>query len=201
VRVVRAFGRADLTPTVATLARAFFDDPVISWIFPDVAMRGRQLPRFFSVTMRTASLRHAGSEVMVSGNNVLGAAIWVPPGAWLPSPWQQLAALPGFIWALRSRVLVANATYAAIMRSHPHQLHWYLSGIGTDPPAQGTGVGTALMRSRLTQCDAAGMPAYLESSKESNVPFYERHGFRVTRELTIPGGGPTLWLMWREPVR
>jgi GNAT superfamily N-acetyltransferase len=76
-----------------------------------------------------------------------------------------------------------------------------LSGIGTDPPAQGTGVGTALMQSRLTQCDATGLPAYLESSKESNVPFYERHGFQVTKEITIPGGGPKLWLMWREPVR
>jgi len=28
---------------------------------------------------------------------------------------------------------------------------------------------------------------------------WRRHGFRVTRELTVPGGGPTLWLMWREP--
>jgi len=31
------------------------------------------------------------------------------------------------------------------------------------------------------------------------VPFYERHGFRVIGELSIPGGGPTLWLMWRDP--
>ena len=29
--------------------------------------------------------------------------------------------------------------------------------------------------------------------------FYERHGFRVTGELSIPRGGPTLWLMWRDP--
>ena len=56
------------------------------------------------------------------------------------------------------------------------------------------------MRSRLARCDAARLPAYLESSKERNVPFYERHGFRVTGELTIPGGGPTLWLMWRNPA-
>ena len=31
------------------------------------------------------------------------------------------------------------------------------------------------------------------------MPFYERHGFTVIGELTIPGGGPTLWLMWRDP--
>jgi hypothetical protein len=31
------------------------------------------------------------------------------------------------------------------------------------------------------------------------VPFYERHGFRVTGEVSIPRGGPTLWLMWRDP--
>lgn len=201
IRAVRAFARADLKPAVATLARAFADDPVMAWIYPDELMRHRQLPRFFAVTMRGASLRHAGTEILVAGDDVLGAAIWVPPEAWIPSPWQQIAALPGFAWALRSRITVANATYAAILRAHPYQPHWYLSGIGTDPLAQGSGVGSALMRSRLTRCDAAGLPAYLESSKESNVPFYEHHGFRVTRELTIPGGGPTLWLMWREAMR
>ena len=86
-----------------------------------------------------------------------------------------------------------------MMRLHPERPHWYLSGIGTDPPAQGSGVGSALMRAQMARCDAAGEAAYLESSKERNVPFYERHGFRVTGELTVPGGGPTLWLMWRNP--
>jgi GNAT superfamily N-acetyltransferase len=94
---------------------------------------------------------------------------------------------------------VAGETYGAMMRVHPQQPHSYLAGIGTDPPLQGTGIGSTLMRSRLIRCDAVGMPAYLESSKAANVPFYEHHGFTVTRELTIPGGGPTLWLMWREP--
>jgi GNAT superfamily N-acetyltransferase len=95
--------------------------------------------------------------------------------------------------------MTASATYGALLREHPHRPHWYLSGIGTDPPVQGTGAGSALMRSRLERCDAAGLAAYLESSKESNVPFYQQHGFRVTSEVTVPGGGPTLWLMWRDP--
>jgi ribosomal protein S18 acetylase RimI-like enzyme len=196
---VRAFSRADLKPTCAMMARAFDDDPVMAWIFPDEQMRRRRLPLFFAASMRGTSVRHEGTELLVTGGQIRGCAIWLPPGTWLPSTWQQLVALPGYARTLGSRIGVASATYGALMNVHPRNPHWYLAGIGTDPPLQGTGIGTELMRSRLSRCDAAGMAAYLESSKASNVPFYERHGFTVTRELTIPSGGPTLWLMWREP--
>ncbi len=102
------------------------------------------------------------------------------------------------MFRLGSRLPVASATYGALLRVHPERPHWYLSGIGTDPPAQGTGIGGALMQSRLARCDAAGCrPPGIKQRR--NVPFYERHGFRVTGELTVPGGGPTLWLMWRDP--
>jgi ribosomal protein S18 acetylase RimI-like enzyme len=197
---VRPFARADLTATVAMLARAFDDDPVMTWVFPDEGMRRRRLPGFFAATLRGSSLRHEGTEVALRGGQVLGAAIWLPPGTWRPPLWRQLVALPGLVFRLRSRLSVASVTYGALVRLHPERPHWYLSGIGTDPPAQGTGVGGELLRSRLARCDADRLPAYLESSKERNVPFYERHGFRVTGEVTIPGGGPTLWLMWRNPA-
>jgi ribosomal protein S18 acetylase RimI-like enzyme len=215
-RTVRPFVRADLAATVATLVRAFDDDPVMTWIFPDERMRRRRLPGFFAATLRGTSLRHGGTEVAVRagpvpggpvpggpvlGGTVLGGAIWLPPGTWRPPLWRQLVSLPAMVFRLGSRLPVASATYGALLRLHPDRPHWYLSGIGTDPPAQGTGVGSDLMRSRLARCDAARMPAYLESSKERNVPFYERHGFGVTGELTVPRGGPTLWLMWREPQK
>lgn len=197
--IVRAFSRADLKPACAMMARAFDDDPVITWIFPDEQMRRRRLPAFFAASMRGTGLRHEGTELLVTGGEIAGCATWLPPGGWLPSMWQQIAALPGYVRTLGSRLAVASATYGALLGVHPRDPHWYLAGIGTDPPLQGTGIGTELMRSRLARCDAAGMSAYLESSKASNVPFYQRHGFTVTRELTIPSGGPTLWLMWREP--
>lgn len=180
------------------MARAFHDDPVMTWIFPDEQMRRHRLPPFFASAIRS-NLSHGNTEVAVRGEQVLGCAIWLAPGTWRPPVWRQLIALPSVIVRLRSRLAVASTTYGALLAVHPDKPHWYLSGIGTDPPVQGTGVGGALMRSRLDRCDAARHAAYLESSKESNVPFYEQYGFRVTRELSIPGGGPTFWLMWREP--
>ena len=50
----------------------------------------------------------------------------------------------------------------------------------------------------LERCDEEGLPAYLESSKESNIPYYQRFGWRVTRELPLKNG-PSLWAMWRDP--
>ena len=55
------------------------------------------------------------------------------------------------------------------------------------------------MRPVLEECDRDGIPAYLESSKERNVPLYERNGFRVQRTVDVPSGGPRIWLMWRDP--
>ena len=64
---------------------------------------------------------------------------------------------------------------------------------------QGKGIGSALLVPGLAQCDETGLPAYLESSKHSNIAFYRRHGFEVTGEIQLPLGGPPIWPMWRNP--
>jgi predicted N-acetyltransferase YhbS len=60
-------------------------------------------------------------------------------------------------------------------------------------------VGSALLDAMLTQIDDAGEPAYLESSKERNVPFYARFGFEVIHQIPSASGSPPIWRMWREP--
>jgi len=199
-RIVRLADSADVPSMAAVLGRAFQDDPVMSWIIPDGQLRERRLPLLYAAVLRRYYLRHAATEVVADGR-VLGCAIWAPPSHWLPSNWQQLTALPGLARALSSRIGRASVVSAQMARVHPQQPHWYLSGIGTDPPDQGTGVASQLMAARLTRCDAAGLPAYLESGRESNIAFYERFGFEVTREIRIERGGPALWPMIRLPER
>jgi hypothetical protein len=52
----------------------------------------------------------------------------------------------------------------------------------------------------LEICDRDGVPAYLESSKESNIAFYERQRFELIDEVSVPGSSVRLWLMWRDPL-
>ena len=73
-----------------------------------------------------------------------------------------------------------------IERAHPRDPHYYLAVLGTDPDEQGRGIGSALIQPVLETCDRDEVPAYLESSKERNIDFYARHGFRVTDELVLP---------------
>src|SRR6185437_4262605 len=61
------------------------------------------------------------------------------------------------------------------------------------------GLATRMLREVLAGADTDGVPAYLESSSERNLPLYERNGFRVVGELRALGHGPTIWRMWREP--
>ncbi|MGP4085192.1 GNAT family N-acetyltransferase [Streptomyces sp. KR55] len=177
-----------------TLARAFDDDPMMRWFFPD-ASREAALVRYFS-TVFTRQYVHYG----VCERTEVAAAFWVPPEA-------QAKAVPDAETVqelqniLGDRAPLFRDTVETAAEHTPQEPHWYLAVIGADPAAQGQGHGAALLRSGLARADAAGLPAYLESSKPSNLPFYEHFGFTVREELRLPGDGPVLWAMWRQPRR
>jgi GNAT superfamily N-acetyltransferase len=190
---IRKAGPGDVPALAGALARAFDDDPVMGWLFPDSARRTRTLPRFFSAHLTKIVLPHG--EVYTT-EDVAGGALWEPPGKWRLGVQGQLRMLPDFIRLFGRRLGVASRGLNLVEAHHPHELHWYLAVLGTEPARQGQGIGSYLMGPILEHCDEEGMPAYLESSKESNIAFYRRHGFEVTREIRLPGG-PPIWPMWR----
>ena len=196
---VRPAHKADIAELSGVLGRAFYDDPVAMWLMPDDATRTVGQARLFGALSRYHYLAGGGVEVAYRGSNIGAAALWSPPNQWKQSPWTQLVMMPALIRALGSRLLAARALSELMKRGHAEEPHWYLAVLGSDPTVRGQGFGQALLRSRLDRCDAEGSPAYLESSKPDNVPYYERFGFVVTGEMVLPDGGPTLWPMWRAP--
>lgn len=193
---VRVAQKSDVRSLSRVLGRAFFDDPVLRWMLPDDAHRAGALPRVFGAMTRHHFL--AGEAVeLASGPAGLGAvALWDPPGRWKQTPREELRMMPSFLLAIGRHVRRGQTIAELMKRNHPEEPHWYLGIIGSDPDVRGAGFGQELMRSGLDRCDADGAPAYLESTNESNVPYYLRFGFDVTGEITIPGG-PTMWQMWR----
>jgi predicted N-acetyltransferase YhbS len=64
---------------------------------------------------------------------------------------------------------------------------------------QRTGIGSALLAAVFERTDAAGEPCIVDTEHGPNVPYYERHGFRVTDTARMPLNGPPHWTMLREP--
>ncbi len=195
---VRPATKTDIRPLSAALARSFHDDPVATWLLPDDASRVARQARLFAAMTRHQHLGDGGVEVACDGPTIGAAALWDPPNRWQESRRAVAMMLPTLIPAMGRRLSALKLLGDLMKAEHPEEPHWYLAVIGADTSARGRGLGAALMRSRLQRCDAEHAPAYLESSKADNVPFYQRFGFEVTGELVVPGG-PTLWKMWREP--
>ncbi|MFE5866888.1 GNAT family N-acetyltransferase [Streptomyces virginiae] len=191
---------AESGAVAALLARAFADDPVMAWMIP-AADRERGIARYFRLAQRQQRPRAGAVRVAATADGrLLGAALWSGPGAWKPSAAAELAALPRYAGVFGLRGLQrAGEVQNAMHEVHPLTPHWYLPSVGTDQGLQGMGVGSALLGQQLADCDRLGQPAYLESSNVTNIPFYEKLGFRITGEIRLPEGGPTLWPMWRDP--
>src|SRR3954451_5955459 len=178
---VRVGKAEDIESVTEALARAFHDDPVMHYLFPDASKRGPRLQSFFASEAKRALVK--GKLETAGPTTSQGAAVWFGPGHWKLGGFEMLTQLP-MIVRFGKQTPRALRLLGQIEKVHPKEPHWYLAVLGTDTAHQGKGIGSALLAPVLATCDEEGLPAYLESSKESNIPFYNRHGFEVTSEIT-----------------
>ena len=190
----RLLARSEYALIGNIIGKSFASDPVNQWVFG-----GEQaISAYFRAVAKKLYLKSGYGHVMSDGT---GGTLWLPPQAPKDIPlWNSLDMAASLIWhsGMRSinRGIALDHYLGARM---PTQPHYYLYAIGADPACQGMGIGGQLMAAGLEQADKEAMPAYLESTKESNVSFYRRFGFEVTALAEPPSGCPPLWLMWREP--
>ncbi|MEM7358169.1 MAG: GNAT family N-acetyltransferase [Pseudomonadota bacterium] len=191
---LREIRRADATRIGQIIGHSFADDPVNLWVFkhyPPIEFYYQQMAKKLYLTRGFGHITEEGTA----------ASLWLPPNTSKHIPaWRSMdiaisMLFHGGVSSLRNGMALDECLHAHI----PQVPHFYLSAIGTLPECQGKGVGGDIIRAGLERVDSARMPAYLESSKEQNLPFYQRFGFQVSNVVQATPEAPGLWLMWREP--
>lgn len=194
---IRKVASADLARVADVMGRAFDDDPVLNYVVKPDARRSERIRMMMDLGLRKLTFPF-GETYVAEGFE--GAALWNPPNGRPHGLLNDLSMLPAMIRvAGASRLPRVIGALQMMDKKHPKKPHYYLLGIGVEPELQGRGIGTQLMAPVLERADQEGMPAYLESSKEKNLPLYQRNGFEVIERVDLPRGGPSAWLMWREP--
>jgi GNAT superfamily N-acetyltransferase len=194
--LVRAGEPGDEALVARVGAAAFHDDPVMGWALPDPSTRPARLRAMFGVP--AADMLAGRGTVHVCGDAAV--ALWRDPsfahgGPRVVNDEAAAVAFAEFAPDELERLAVLGV---AMQATHPHEPHWYLNILATEPHRQGHGLGAAVLAPVLAACDAEGHRAYLESTNPRNLAFYRRMGFVDAAEIDLPGG-PSLTAMWREP--
>src|SRR4051794_21213265 len=157
-----AVSPADTASLASTLARAFFDDPVMRWTVPADERRAKIDRPLFEVYTR--AYQRLGETYSAAGGS--GAALWAPPGA-RAVPEDEAKVFAAELEQIAGPDAPRLFELITLMdEHHPHEPHYYLQLLGVDPAEQGRGIGSALLVAVLTRADSSGMPAYLEATNE-----------------------------------
>lgn len=183
----------------AALTRAFANDPMFNWMFPDAGERSRALAALNRVPLAYA-LRYGRAVQAHDGRAV---AIWIRPGQPISVTGMIRSGMLGMPFRLGFRAFgqfaQSNEAMGKLHKQYVPEPHWYLMIVGVDPDLQGRGLGSALIAEGLAPADDQQRVAYLETSDPRNVPFYRRFGFEVLESVPLGKDAPPGWAMRRDP--
>ena len=198
VPAVRSATPSEADDLRAVLARAFVDDPIITWALPDPSHRLEHAEAWLGWFV-DAYL----ADGIVDCVDHRAVALWLPPGqrAAIPPP-----AAPSLHEVLTRLVGHDHATrvlsgFATLGPRRPEEAHVYLHILGVDPSAQGQGLGGFVLGPLLLASEQTGVAVHLESANPRNHSFYERLGFERTGVEHLGDGAPTLTSFTRQPSR
>ena len=182
------------------LAKAFADDPFFTYVYPDATERRAKLPYLSEYFLRYG-LRYG--QAHVTSPQLEGIAVWMRLKKVSMPFWKVI--ISGGIWSalkLGRRAMQKLGTLSRYIDDKHRKLvpvtHWYLSLLAVAPEFQGRGYASKLMRGMLPRINEEGLPCYLETESERNVPIYQHFGFKVIDEFIIPETTVKVWAMLRE---
>lgn len=189
---------AIIQKTASIFAQGLIDDPVLSFLFPDLNNRLTGLTNWFQLFVKDGYNR--GTVNLAPADQ--GAIVWYPADVQIfdrsfEDLLNEVAVIVekfGGQEALQ-RFELLGKTIASSEPEIPHSEVFWLALLSA---ARGQGLGGSLLQSALEYSDTHQVGCYLVSSNARNISFYERYGFRkilplpIADELVVTG-------MWREP--
>jgi GNAT superfamily N-acetyltransferase len=174
-----------------TLVSAFMDDPVERWLYPELPQYLTCFPQFLAAF----GGRAFDEQTVWRLGEYAAVALWMPPNT---DPDGEA------IGAVLTETVSSDKhseTFAVLEQmdsAHPTYPHWYLPWFGVKSDLQRRGTGGQLLEHCLVEtADADHLPVYLETPNPRTIPFYQRHGFKMTGRAQA-GGCPPITFMLRK---
>lgn len=188
---------ADHQAVVGTIAAAFYDDPLWSWMFPEPEKRPGQQATMFGFYVRSSLPR---GTVLMADDRASAAIVYTPPGEPELTERIEPEVKPFLVDSLGEHGPAALEVMERFEAATPEgPPFFYVSFLGTHPDARGRGLGMGLLGEVSARADEVGAPTYLESTNPDNNRRYERHGFEPREQFWTPDEARVVTTMWRDP--
>lgn len=170
------------------------NDPIGNFMFQNEPEPLILKKRFFRSLVTSCS---PGVIRQGSSQNLEAVSIWFPPGLDHsqdadPDPFQiQDFKDPETM----QRMKAVNEVIRKLTADLGSEPQWYLHLVAVPPKFRNLGYASQLIRPMLAKAVQAGLPCTLITQNKENVRKYESWGFKIVREMPVPGSQEKFYSM------
>ena len=175
--------KADYTDrdrVVDILRHSFDDNKSVNYIIPQDKFRKKRIQRLMEYSFDICFLF---GNIFLSEDKKACALIVLPDKKkeTLRSTWLNIKLIFSGIGV--RRIVKAIKREKEITRHHPENPIYYLWFIGVELSSQSQGIGSRLLQEILQDTTSKGRTICLETSTKENIPWYQKFGFCIYKEL------------------
>jgi len=182
------------------LTLAFFNYPMIEYLFPNRKTRFKKSYRYFKGIINYGRLFGDSYAISKEAEGIIillsSKMAHFPFKETMRSGIPLMFALSGIRFLLRTRIHERHQYN--FYKKHTNFPHNYLMLLGVNPKYQGCGYAKLLINQVLEKCEKDSLPCYLETYLPKNVSIYQKFNFEVVEESTIPKTDIKFWGLLRN---
>jgi ribosomal protein S18 acetylase RimI-like enzyme len=174
--------KSDKALVIDLLSAAFADNLSVNYI---IKQDERSAVRIRSLMDYSFEVCHLFGEVWLSQDHKACALVLYPhqKKTTLKSVWLDLKLILGAVGIGGIKKTLERET--KIKAKQPQIPMAYLWFIGVNPLYQHRSIGSDLLTKVMNKANKDGLPVYLETSTDRNLPWYEKHGFTIFDTLDL----------------